>query len=180
MQTLSDDWNDRDDRRISWNRHHFYSLPVIESRNKIMPKCSHRVWVLFETREVRDIKFSTWYYVFEELFYLLDAAKSREKEDSKAPSRLDRLEIFMKRSGRSRQSYRNQDWLKGVYCKFRYLICHSWKSYSTLLCCGFLQQDTVTRPENPRNWWNITEYWNIVTGNMWPQLFKKWIMLSAG
>ena len=51
-------------------------IPVIEDKvgpdgaedEKIIHKCSQRVWGLFKLEKVRDIKFSKRYYVFGELF----------------------------------------------------------------------------------------------------------------
>ena len=60
-------------------------IPVIDNKfgpdgaeaKKIIQKCSQRVWGLFEIRE------SPWHQVFEEILCLLNAAKSREKADTK-------------------------------------------------------------------------------------------------
>ena len=55
-------------------------IPVIENKfdldtaevEKIIQKYSHCIWALFETRESLYIKFLTWYYVFVELFKLVN------------------------------------------------------------------------------------------------------------
>ena len=56
-------------------------IPVIKNKfdldtaevEKIIQKYSHWIWALFETRESLNIKFLIWYYVFVELFKLVDA-----------------------------------------------------------------------------------------------------------
>ena len=70
METLSDDWDGRDDRRLSqnssllfqWSRKKFGSDSA--EAEKIIHKCSQRVWGLFEIRE------SPWHQVFEEILCL--------------------------------------------------------------------------------------------------------------
>ena len=56
-------------------------IPVIENKfdldtaevEKMIQKYSHWIWALFEARESLYIKFLIWYYVFVELFKLVDA-----------------------------------------------------------------------------------------------------------
>ena len=83
---LSDDWDYQDDQRpsqkssLSFHWLWIYSawMPL---KSKLILKCTHCVWVLFETKEkVCFIKFYTWYYIFVELTSSLLMPQNREKK----------------------------------------------------------------------------------------------------